>query len=129
MPHARLMAVVRELHQAGYQKLYLYSWPKPSGLHWRWHLFTGPRDWMQRSWREGWYGSGADYNVNPVMGWGDSPGATTEELIHALARSTRKGWRRRWGAMKTTPRGLPCAMRCCPAICTAWTCSVPTAVR
>jgi hypothetical protein len=41
MPHARLMAVVRELHGAGYQKLYLYSWPKPSGLHWRWHLFTG----------------------------------------------------------------------------------------
>jgi hypothetical protein len=91
MPHARLMAVVRELHQAGYQKLYLYSWPKPSGLHWRWHLFTGPRDWMQRSWREGWYGSGADYNVNPVMGWGDSPGASTEELIHALAKFDPQG--------------------------------------
>jgi len=91
MPHARLMAVVRALHKAGYQKLYLYSWPKPSGLHWRWHLFTGRRDWMQRSWREGWYGSGADYNVNPVMGWGDSPGATTEELIHALARFDPQG--------------------------------------
>ncbi len=86
MPHARLMAMVRALHQAGYQKLYLYSWPKPSGLHWRWHLFTGKRDWMQRPWREGWYGSGAEYNGNPVMGWGDTPGATTEELIHALAR-------------------------------------------
>ena len=86
MPHARLMAMVRELHRAGYQKLYLYSWPKPSGLHWRWHLFTGPRDWMQRPWREGWYGSGADYNVNPVMGWGDTPGASTGELIDALAR-------------------------------------------
>jgi hypothetical protein len=48
MPHARLMAMVRELHRAGYEKLYLYSWPKPSGLHWRWHLFTGQRDWMQR---------------------------------------------------------------------------------
>jgi hypothetical protein len=91
MPHARLMAVVRALHEAGYQKLYLYSWPKPSGLHWRWHLFTGARDWMQRSWREGWYGSGADYNVNPVMGWGDSPGATTEELIHALAKFDPQG--------------------------------------
>ncbi len=91
MPHARLMAVVRELHQAGYQKLYLYSWPKPSGLHWRWHLFTGPRDWMQRSWREGWYGSGADYIFNPVMGWGDQPGATTEELVHALARFDPQG--------------------------------------
>ena len=86
MPHARLMAMVRALHQAGYQKLYLYSWPKPSGLHWRWHLFTGKRDWMQRPWREGWYGSGADYNVNPVMGWGDSPGATTDELVTALAK-------------------------------------------
>ena len=91
MPHARLMAMVRELHRAGYQKLYLYSWPKPSGLHWRWHLFTGPRDWMQRSWREGWYGSGADYNVNPVMGWGDSPGASTGELIDALARFDPQG--------------------------------------
>lgn len=91
MPHARLMAMVRELHQAGYQKLYLYSWPKPSGLHWRWHLFTGPRDWMQRPWREGWYGSGADYNVNPVMGWGDTPGATTGELIDALARFDPQG--------------------------------------
>jgi hypothetical protein len=91
MPHARLMAMVRELHRAGYQKLYLYSWPKPSGLHWRWHLFTGPRDWMQRSWREGWYGSGADYNVNPVMGWGDTPGASTAELVHALARFDPQG--------------------------------------
>jgi hypothetical protein len=91
MPHARLMAVVRELHSAGYQKLYLYSWPKPSGLHWRWHLFTGQRNWMQRSWREGWYGSGAEYNNNPVMGWGDSPGATTEELIHALAKFDPQG--------------------------------------
>jgi hypothetical protein len=91
MPHARLMAAVRELHQAGYQKLYLYSWPKASGLHWRWHLFTGQRDWMARPWREGWFGSGADYNMNPVMGWGDSPGASTEELIHALARFDPQG--------------------------------------
>ncbi len=80
------MAMVRELHRAGYQRLYLYSWPKPSGLHWRWHLFAGPRQWMQRSWREGWYGSGADYNLNPVMGWGDAPGASAEELASALAR-------------------------------------------
>jgi hypothetical protein len=91
MPHARLMAMVRELHRAGYQKLYLYAWPKPSGLHWRWHLFTGQRNWMQRPWREGWYGSGADYNVNPVMGWGDTPGASTDELIHALARFDPQG--------------------------------------
>ena len=91
MPHARLMGLVRELHQAGYQKLYLYSWPKPSGLHWRWHLFTGQRDWMQRPWREGWFGSGAEYNMNPVMGWGDSPGASTEELVHALARFDPQG--------------------------------------
>src|SRR3569833_2360264 len=86
MQHARLMAMVRELHRAGYQRLYLYSWPKPSGLHWRWHLFTVPRSWMLRCWREGWYGSGADYNLNPRMGWGDAPGATTAELTSALAR-------------------------------------------
>ncbi|CAN5722684.1 hypothetical protein BH11PSE12_BH11PSE12_29330 [soil metagenome] len=86
MPHARLMAMVRALHAAGYQRLYLYSWPKPSGLHWRWQLFTGPRHWMQRPWREGWYGSGADYNVNPVMQWGDAPGASSTGLIHALAQ-------------------------------------------
>ena len=91
MPHARLMAMVRALHQAGYQKLYLYSWPKPSGLHWRWHLFAGQRNWMQRPWREGWYGSGADYNVNPVMGWGDTPGASTESLVHALAKFDPQG--------------------------------------
>ena len=91
MPHARLMAMVRELHGAGYQRLYLYAWPKPSGLHWRWHLFAGQRSWMQRPWREGWYGSGADYNVNPVMGWGDSPGATSAELIDALARFDPQG--------------------------------------
>lgn len=86
MPHARLMAMVCELHRAGYQKLYLYSWPKPSGLHWRWHLFTGQRNWMQRPWREGWYGSGADYNVNPVIGWGDTPTATPAELASFLAQ-------------------------------------------
>jgi hypothetical protein len=33
MPHGRLMGMMRELHKAGYQRLYLYSWPKPSGLH------------------------------------------------------------------------------------------------
>lgn len=91
MPHARLMSMVRALHSAGYQRLYLYSWPKPSGLHWRWQLFTGPRHWMQRPWREGWYGSGADYNFNPVLGWGDAPGASSTELIRALAQFDPKG--------------------------------------
>jgi hypothetical protein len=91
MPHARLMAMVAELHRAGYQKLYLYSWPKPSGLHWRWHLFTGQRNWMQRPWREGWYGSGADYNVNPVMGWGDAPTASPAELASCLAQFDPQG--------------------------------------
>jgi hypothetical protein len=91
MPHARLMAMVRELHRAGYQRLYLYSWPKPSGLHWRWHLFTGRRNWMERSWREGWYGSGADYNFNPTMGWGEAPGASVDELISALAKFDPQG--------------------------------------
>jgi hypothetical protein len=91
MPQARLMAMVRELHRAGYQRLYLYSWPKPSGLHWRWHLFAGPRHWMQRSWREGWYGSGAEYNLNPVMGWGDAPGANAEQLARALAKFDSQG--------------------------------------
>ena len=91
------MAMVRELHKAGYEKLYLYSWPKPSGLHWRWQLFTGKRDWMQRPWREGWYGSGADYNNNPVMGWGDAPGASTDELIHALAKFDPEGLARALG--------------------------------
>ncbi|MFI4939273.1 MAG: L-asparaginase [Burkholderiales bacterium] len=91
MPHARLMAMVVELHRAGYQKLYLYSWPKPSGLHWRWHLFTGQRNWMQRPWREGWYGSGADYNVNPVIGWGDVPATTPAELASCLAQFDPSG--------------------------------------
>lgn len=91
MPHARLMAMVRELHKAGYERLYLHSWPKPSGLHWRWHLFAGTRNWMHRPWREGWYGSGAEYIFNPVMGWGDLPGATTEELIEALAKFDPEG--------------------------------------
>lgn len=86
MPQARLMAMVRQLHQAGYQCLYLYNWPKPSGMHWRWQLFCGSRNWMERPWREGWYGSGADYNFNPVIGWGDAPGASTAELVDALAR-------------------------------------------
>ncbi|MDR1311129.1 MAG: L-asparaginase [Burkholderiaceae bacterium] len=86
MPQARLMAMMRCLHQGGYQRLYLYVWPQPSGMHWRWHLFAGRRDWIQRPWREGWYGSGSDYAFNPVMGWGDSPGATSDELIEALAR-------------------------------------------
>jgi hypothetical protein len=91
MPHARLMAMMREMHVAGYQRLYLYSWPKPSGLHWRWQLFAGQRDWMQRPWREGWYGSGADYNFNPVMGWGDAPGASASELASALAQVDPRG--------------------------------------
>ncbi len=91
MPQARLMAMVRELHKAGYQRLYLHVWPQPSGLHWRWHLFTGKRNWIQRSWREGWYGSGGDYIFNPVMGWGDQPGASTEELIESLAKFDPEG--------------------------------------
>lgn len=91
MPHARLIAMVRALHLAGYQRLYLASWPKPSGLHWHWHLLCGPRNWLQPVWRKAWYGSGADYNMNPVMGWGDAPGATTEELIQALAQFDPEG--------------------------------------
>ncbi|MBI3229423.1 MAG: L-asparaginase [Burkholderiales bacterium] len=91
MPHARLMAMVRLLHAAGYQRLYLYSWPQASGLHWRWHLFTGSRAWMQRPWRVGWFGAGSDYNFNPVMGWGDAPGATAEELASALAQFDPEG--------------------------------------
>ena len=91
MPHARLMAMVRQLHSAGYQRLYLYNWPKPSGLHWRWHLFAGPRHWLERAWREGWYGSGADYNVNPVFGWGDVPGASAQDLASALAQFDPQG--------------------------------------
>jgi hypothetical protein len=91
MPQARLMAMVRELHRAGYQKLYLYTWPKPSGLHWRWHLFTGQRNWLDRSWREGWYGSGCDYNFNPVMGWGDCPGEDAQQLASTLARFDPQG--------------------------------------
>lgn len=86
MPHARIMRMVQALHQAGYQKLYLFIWPKPSQLHWNWHLFTGPRKWLDRPWRDGWHGSGAEYIFNPVMGWGDSPGATTPELVNALAQ-------------------------------------------
>lgn len=91
MPHARLMAMLRLLHEAGYQRLYLYSWPQPSGLHWRWHLFAGPRNWMQRPWREGWFGNGADYNFNPVLGWGDAPGASAAELAQALAQFDPNG--------------------------------------
>lgn len=91
MPHARLIAMVRALHLAGYQRLYLASWPKPSGLHWHWHLLCGPRNWLQPVWRDGWYGSGADYNMNPVLGWGDAPGATTAELIQALAQFDSQG--------------------------------------
>lgn len=95
MPHARLMAMVRALHGAGYERLYLYTWPKPSGLHWRWHLFTGRRDrsgfWTQRPLRPGWFGSGSDYNFDPVMGWGDAPGASTDELVRALAAHDPEG--------------------------------------
>ena len=90
-PHARLMAMVRALHEAGYERLYLHSWPRPSGMHWRWHLFTGTRNWIQRPWREGWYGSGADYIFNPVMGWGDRPGAGTDELVRTLAKFDPEG--------------------------------------
>jgi hypothetical protein len=109
MPHARLMAMVRNLHAAGYERLYLYAWPKASGLHWRWHLFTGNRAanrpafsgnrsnagrssfWVHRPLRPGWYGSGSDYIFNPVMGWGDTPGASTEELIRCLATHDPEG--------------------------------------
>ena len=32
MPQGRLMAMMRELHKAGYQRLYLYSWPKRAAV-------------------------------------------------------------------------------------------------
>lgn len=91
MPHARLMAMMLELHRAGYQRLYLYSWPRESKIHWNWHLFTGNRSWHQRGWRKGWYGSGSDYIFNPVLGWGDAPGANTRELINALSAFDPEG--------------------------------------
>ena len=98
MPHGRLMEMVRLLHAEGYPGLYLYTWPKPSGLHWRWQLFTGPRNgpqfWAQRPMRLGWHGSGADYIFNPVMGWGDAPGASAEDLAAALLRFDPEGMAR-----------------------------------
>ncbi len=86
MPHGKLMKLLLEFHKVGYQKIYLYSWPKPSGLHWRWHIFTGTRNWINRSLREGWYGSGDIYNNNPILGWGDSPGSSINELQSLLAK-------------------------------------------
>jgi|SRR5271170_3662735 len=91
MPHARLMGMVRELHRAGYERLYLYAWPKPSGLHWRWHLFAGHRDWVHRPLRAGWHGSGSAYIFDPVFGWGDSPGSSASELAAALASFDPEG--------------------------------------
>jgi hypothetical protein len=91
MPHARLIRLVRALHEEGYQRLYLYAWPKPSGMHWRWHLYTGQRDWVHRPLRPGWSGSGSSYIFDPVMGWGDAPGASTEQLITALSRFDAEG--------------------------------------
>lgn len=84
MPHGRLIEMVRLLHREGYERLYLYAWPKPSGLHWRWHLFTGRRDWVHRPLRPGWHGSGSTYIFDPVLGWGDAPGAGAAELAAAL---------------------------------------------
>lgn len=101
MPHGRLMEMVHYLHNAGYGQLYLYSWPKPSGLHWRWQLFAGPRlgtqFWAQRPLRAGWHGSGSDYNFNPVMGWGDAPGASAPELAEALRKFDPEGLERARG--------------------------------
>src|ERR1700712_2651524 len=95
MPHARLMAMVRALHSAGYERLYLYTWPKPSGLHWRWHLFTGPRErngfWVQRPLRRGWYGSGSDFNFNPGMGLGGASGASADPVSQPLASHSPEG--------------------------------------
>jgi len=95
MPHARLMEMVRYLHGEGYGRLYLYVWPKPSGLHWRWQLFSGQRMgtgfWVHRPLRAGWHGSGSEYIFNPVMGWGDAPGATARDLALALQAFDAEG--------------------------------------
>jgi hypothetical protein len=91
MPHGRLISLVRQLHVEGYERLYLYAWPKPSGMHWRWHLFCGQRDWVHRPQRPGWSGSGASYIFDPVLGWGDAPGASTDALIAALRKFDPEG--------------------------------------
>lgn len=90
-PHARLMAMVAKLHEQGYEKLYLYSWPSVSGMYWRWHLFTKIRRWRGRVRRQGWFGNGFDYMTNPVLGWGDAPNASTDDLIKALKNFDPEG--------------------------------------
>jgi hypothetical protein len=55
------------------------------------------------------------------MGWGDAPGATTDELIHALAKFDPEGLAHALGRDEDhTAWFAASAMRCCRATCTAF---------
>jgi hypothetical protein len=83
----RLLAMVLELHKAGFQKLRVVPGMSPSGCHWRCHVTTADNiqenGWEPIDWEHGiaQYTSGDE---NSYFGWSDSPGKSARELAQML---------------------------------------------
>jgi ADP-ribosylglycohydrolase len=94
----RLLAMIHELHKAGYQRIRIASGMAPSGCYWRCHVTTAdnvqPNGWEPIKWEEGVLRySSADQDR--FFGWADASGKNARQLaqmfISRFPDMARKG--------------------------------------
>ena len=80
----RILSMVYELHEAGYQRIRICAGLSPSGGYWRYHVTDSnnikPDGLFPRSWTEdvAYHSVGADYA--PPFGWKDARGKKPRQL-------------------------------------------------
>lgn len=85
----RVLAMVAELHKAGYQRLRVAAGMSPSGCYWRCHITpadnVGANGWEPRDWESGvaTYTSGDE---DLYFGWNDAPGKSARQLAQLFLK-------------------------------------------
>lgn len=85
----RLLAMIHELHKAGYQRLRIAPGMSPSGCHWRCHI-TSSDNVLLNGWEPiRWEVGVANYTTGEedlYFGWPDGPGKTARELARMFIK-------------------------------------------
>ncbi len=79
----RVLAMVAELHKAGYQRLRVAAGMSPSGCYWRCHITSADNvranGWEPRDW-EGGVATYTSGDEDLYFGWKDAPGKSARQL-------------------------------------------------
>lgn len=79
----RVLAMVAELHKAGYQRLRIAAGMSPSGCHWRCHITHAgnvrANGWEPLDWKNG-VASYTSGDEDLYFGWKDAPGKSARQL-------------------------------------------------